>query len=37
MQVYPIWHAPRPTVVRAGYERDLLAFSRALLDLHCWE
>jgi hypothetical protein len=28
-------HAPRPTVVRAGYKRDLLAFSRALSDLHC--
>jgi hypothetical protein len=35
MLAYLIWHAPRPTVVRAGYKRDLLAFSRALSDLHC--
>ena len=35
MLAYLFWHTPRPTVARADYERDLLAFSRALSDLNC--
>ena len=35
MLAYLFWHTPRPTVARSDYERDLLAFSRALADLHC--
>jgi hypothetical protein len=35
MLAYLFWHTPAPTVARANYERDLLAFSRALSDLNC--
>ena len=35
MLAYVFWHMPRPAVARAEYERDLLAFSRALSDLNC--
>jgi len=35
MLAYLFWHTPKPTVARSDYERDLLAFSRALADLHC--
>jgi hypothetical protein len=35
MLAYIFWHTPRPTVTRADYERDLLAFSLALSDLNC--
>ena len=34
MLAYIFWHAPKPTAARADYERDLVAFSRALSDLN---
>lgn len=35
MLAYLFWHIPKPTVARADYERNLLAFSRALSGLNC--
>jgi hypothetical protein len=35
MLAYVFWHTPKPTAARVDYERDLLAFSRALFDLNC--
>ena len=35
MLAYLFWHTPRSAVARADYERDLLAFSRALTNLNC--
>jgi hypothetical protein len=35
MLAYLFWHTPKPDVAIAGYERDLVAFSRALSGLDC--
>lgn len=35
MLAYLFWHRPKPTVAIADYEKDLLAFSRALAGLNC--
>jgi hypothetical protein len=32
---YLFWHVPKPTVARNDYERNLVAFSRALSGLNC--